>query len=191
MQFIVAVDENWGIGKDGGMLDHLPKDLAFFKETTSGHVVVMGRKTLESFPGGKPLPNRLHIVLTNNLDYSAPDGVMLVHSLDELAEMLDNLGRDDVFVIGGASVYATLLDVCSGGYVTHIGRAYEGVQKYFPNLDEKNHWQLSRIIKEEEDKGRSLRFCYYENKTLMSLEEKIKVAQKSTAFISQRAHNIK
>lgn len=173
MQFIVAVDENWGIGKDGGMLDHLPKDLAFFKETTSGHVVVMGRKTLESFPGGKPLPNRLHIVLTNNLDYSAPDGVMLVHSLDELAEMLDNLGRDDVFVIGGASVYATLLDVCSGGYVTHIGRAYEGVQKYFPNLDEKNYWQLSQIIKEEEDKGWSLRFCYYENKTLMSLEEKI------------------
>lgn len=109
MQFIVAVDENWGIGKDGGMLDHLPKDLAFFKEITSGHVVVMGRKTLESFPGGKPLPNRLHIVLTQNRAYKVPEGVVLVHSLEDLADTLKKLGRDDVFVIGGASVYALSL----------------------------------------------------------------------------------
>lgn len=172
MQFIVAVDEYWGIGKDGGMLDHLPKDLAFFKETTSGHVVVMGRKTLESFPGGKPLPNRLHIVLTKNMEYCAPDGVVLVHSLEELSVALKNLGRDDIFVIGGASVYNTLLDVCTGGYVTHIGHAYEGVQKYFPNIEEKEHWHLSKIIKEEDDKGRALRFCYYENDCPVSLEEK-------------------
>lgn len=172
MQFIVAVDENWGIGKDGGMLDHLPKELAFFKETTSGHVVVMGRKTLESFPGGKPLPNRLHIVLTQNRAYKVPEGVVLVHSLEDLADTLKKLGRDDVFVIGGASVYATLLEVCSGGYVTHIGRAYEGVQKYFPNLNENNHWQLSQTIKEEDDKGRALRFCYYKNSCPISLEEK-------------------
>ncbi len=171
MQFIVAVDENWGIGKDGGMLDHLPKDLAFFKETTSGHVVVMGRKTLESFPGGKPLPNRLHIVLTQNPDYRVPEGVLLVHSLKELDAQLKALGRDDIFVIGGASVYATLLDVCEGGYVTHISKAYDGVQKYFPNLDDKAHWQLKETIKKEEDKGRALTFCYYQNQQPGALEE--------------------
>ena len=85
MEFIVTVDENWGIGKDGGMLDHLPKDLAFFKRKTTGHVIVMGRKTLESFPGGKPLPDRLNIVLTQQVEFDAPEGVVQVHSLPELA----------------------------------------------------------------------------------------------------------
>lgn len=173
MQFIVAVDKNWGIGKDGGMLDHLPKDLAFFKEVTSGHVVVLGRKTLESFPGGKPLPNRLHIVLTKNVEYSVPEGVILVHSLEELAETIEKLGRKDIFVIGGSSVYTMLLDVCEGGYVTHISRAYDGVEKFFPNLSDKDQWQVTQIIKEEEDNGRALRFCYYQNKHPKSLEEKV------------------
>ena len=97
MEFIVAVDENWGIGKDGGMLDHLPKDLAFFKKKTSGHVIVMGRKTLESFPGSRPLPNRVNIVVTSQLDYKAADGVILVHSLAELAQLLKTMDREDVF----------------------------------------------------------------------------------------------
>ena len=105
MEFIVAVDENWGIGKDGGMLDHLPKDLAFFKRKTTGHVIVMGRKTLESFPGGKPLPDRLNIVLTQQVEFDAPEGVVQVHSLPELARTLRALGRDDVYLVGGASVY--------------------------------------------------------------------------------------
>lgn len=171
MEFIVAVDQNWGIGKDGGMLDHLPKDLAFFKEITSGHVVVMGRKTLESFPGGKPLPNRLHIVLTKNSDYEVPENVVLVHSLDDLHKTLEALEREDIFVIGGANVYATLLGACEGGYVTHIDRAYEGVQKYFPDLSQEENWQLQKTIKKDEDKGRALAFCYYENKQPVSLEE--------------------
>ena len=142
MEFIVAVDENWGIGKDGGMLDHLPKDLAFFKKKTSGHVIVMGRKTLESFPGSRPLPNRVNIVVTSQSDYKAADGVVLVHSLAELAQLLKIMDREDVFLVGGATLYATLKDYCSGGYVTHIGHAYDGVQAFFPDLAAETHWQL-------------------------------------------------
>lgn len=170
MNLIVAVDENWGIGKNGGMLDHLPKDLAFFKQQTSGHVIVMGRKTLESFPGGKPLPNRINIVLTAQQDYQAAEGVVLVHTLKELAEILQTLGREDVFLVGGASLYATLKDYCTGGYVTHIGHAYEGVQAYFPNLNTDAHWQLAETLAEDEENGYSLRFCYYRNLSPQSLE---------------------
>lgn len=170
MEFIVAVDENWGIGKDGGMLDHLPKDLAFFKEKTSGHVIVMGRKTLESFPGGKPLPNRLNIVLTKQLEYEPAEGVVTVHSVPELTQTLRTLNRDDVFLVGGASLYARLKDVCSGGYVTHIAHAYEGVQKFFPNLTEDDRWELSETLGHVEDQGKSLTFCYYRNQSPQPLE---------------------
>lgn len=100
MEFIVAVDENWGIGKDGGMLDHLPKDLAFFKRKTTGHVIVMGRKTLESFPGGKPLPDRLNIVLTQQVEFDAPEGVVQVHSLPGACAHAARAGRDDVYLVG-------------------------------------------------------------------------------------------
>lgn len=169
MEFIVAVDKNWGIGRDGGMLDHLPKDLAFFKETTTGHVVVMGRKTLESFPGGRPLPKRVNIVLTTQKDYTAPDGVLCVHSLAELTQVLSALEREDVFLIGGGSLYARLLPACSGGYVTHIGHAYEDVQVFFPNLDEQAVWQCERTLGIAEDK-QPLRFCYYRNRSPKKLE---------------------
>ena len=155
MEFIVAVDENWGIGKDGGMLDHLPKDLAFFKRKTTGHVIVMGRKTLESFPGGKPLPDRLNIVLTQQVEFDAPEGVVQVHSLPELARTLRALGRDDVYLVGGASVYARLKDVCRGGYVTHIRHAYDGAEVFFPDLS-------------RDDKA--LDFCYYRNLSPQPLE---------------------
>lgn len=170
MQFIVAVDEQWGIGKNGGMLGHFPKDLAFFKQQTSGHVVVMGRKTLESFPGGKPLPHRLHIVITGNLSYRAPEGVILVHSLKELVQALQRLAREDIFLIGGGSMYARLLDYCTGGYVTHIGHCYEGVEVYFPNLSEHSEWCLEEDIAQVDEQGISLRFCHYKNQQPKALE---------------------
>lgn len=171
MEFIVAVDENWGIGKDGGMLDHLPKDLAFFKKKTSGHVIVMGRKTLESFPGSRPLPNRVNIVVTSQSDYKAADGVVLVYSLAELAQLLKTMDREDVFLVGGATLYATLKDYCSGGYVTHIGHAYDGVQAFFPDLAAEAHWQLQETLAEDEEHGYTLQFCYYRNQSPRSLEE--------------------
>ena len=170
MEFIVAVDENWGIGKDGGMLDHLPKDLAFFKRKTTGHVIVMGRKTLESFPGGKPLPDRLNIVLTQQVEFDAPEGVVQVHSLPELARTLRALGRDDVYLVGGASVYARLKDVCKGGYVTHIRHAYDGAEVFFPDLSRDDRWELAETITHAEDQDKALDFCYYRNLSPQPLE---------------------
>lgn len=170
MEFIVAVDENWGIGKDGGMLDHLPKDLAFFKKKTTGHVIVMGRKTLESFPGGKPLPDRLNIVLTQQVEFDAPEGVVQVHSLPELARTLRALGRDDVYLVGGASVYARLKDVCKGGYVTRIRHAYDGAEVFFPDLSKDDRWELAETIAHAEDQDKALDFCYYRNLSPQPLE---------------------
>lgn len=170
MEFIVAVDENWGIGKDGGMLDHLSKDLAFFKRKTTGHVIVMGRKTLESFPGGKPLPDRLNIVLTQQVEFDAPEGVVQVHSLPELARTLRALGRDDVYLVGGASVYARLKDVCRGGYVTHIRHAYDGAEVFFPDLSRDDRWELAETIAHAEDQDKALDFCYYRNLSPQPLE---------------------
>lgn len=170
MEFIVAVDQNWGIGKEGGMLDHLPKDLAFFKEKTTGHVIVMGRKTLESFPGGRPLPDRLNIVLTTQPDYEAAEGVVLVHSLRELSEKLAALGREDVFLVGGANMYARLKDSCSGGYVTHIDHAYEGAEAFFPDLEKAPAWELEKVLSRAEDHGRALTFCHYRNHSVTPLE---------------------
>lgn len=170
MEFIVAVDENWGIGKDGGMLDHLPKDLAFFKRKTTGHVIVMGRKTLESFPGGKPLLDRLNIVLTQQVEFDAPEGVVQVHSLPELARTLRALGRDDVYLVGGASVYARLKDVCKGGYVTHIRHAYDGAEVFFPDLSRDDRWELAETIAHAEDHDKALDFCYYRNLSPQPLE---------------------
>lgn len=171
MKFIVAADARWGIGKDGGLLAHFSKDLAFFKQMTTGHVVVMGRKTLESFPGGRPLPNRLHIILTRDAQYHAPEGVIVVHSIGALAEKLAALGREDVFLIGGASLYGALVDACDEGYVTHIDHVYEEADVHFPNLDFKDNWQFSDTLQTAEDHGVSLRFCHYINRAPRALED--------------------
>ena len=103
MNLIVAVDKNWGIGKNNKLLVSIPSDMKFFRETTSGKVVVMGRKTLESFPNGMPLKNRVNIVLTSNRDYCVKDAV-IVHTLEELQEELKKYKSEDIYVIGGDSV---------------------------------------------------------------------------------------
>lgn len=108
MNFIVAVDKNWGIGKDNKLLVSIPADMKFFRQTTTGKVVVMGRKTLESFPNGLPLKNRTNIVLTGNQDYKVKDAV-IVHSMDELLEELNKYDSDDIYVIGGDSIYHQML----------------------------------------------------------------------------------
>ena len=104
MNLIAAADENWGIGKNGGLLAHISGDMKYFRETTKGKVVVMGRKTLESFPGGKPLKNRVNIVLTQNQDF-APEGVTVCHSIEETLETLKQYPKEDVFIIGGGMIY--------------------------------------------------------------------------------------
>lgn len=139
MKLIVSADENWGIGSNNQLLVHIPDDMRLFREATTGKVVVMGRKTRESLPNGT-LEGRVNIVLTHDQNYKAGNAV-IVHSLEELYQELEQYDTNDVFVIGGSSVYRQLLDECDTAHVTKIDFAYSA-DTYFPNLDEAPEWEL-------------------------------------------------
>ena len=141
MNLIAAVDKNWAIGYQNKLLTSIPEDMKFFRQTTTGKVVVMGRKTLESFPGKKSLKNRTNIVLTRNPSYQA-EGAIVVHNEDELREELKKYDSEDIFVIGGESIYRQFLDECDKAYITKIEYAYTA-DAYFPNLDEKEEWKIT------------------------------------------------
>ena len=147
MNLIVAVDKNWAIGCNNKLLVSIPSDMKFFRETTTGNVVVMGRKTLESFPGGLPLKKRTNIVLTGNPNYEVKDAVV-VHDIDSLLEELKQYPAEDVYVIGGESVYRALLPYCDKAYVTRIDHAYLA-DTYFPNLDEDPEWKMTKVSDEQ------------------------------------------
>ena len=142
MKLIVAVDKNWAIGNKGDLLTSIPEDKKFFRETTTGNVVVMGKKTLLSFPNGLPLKNRINIVLTTDVNFTAKDAI-IVHSLEELDEELKKYNTDSVYVIGGAIVYDELLDKCNEAYVTYID-----ADCYFPNLEKKDEWVMTEESEE-------------------------------------------
>ena len=147
MNLIVAVDKNWAIGKDNKLLVSIPDDMKFFRETTTGKVVVMGRKTLESFPNSKPLPNRVNIVLTRDKAYDAK-GAVVVHSKEELDNELKKYNTDDIFIIGGESIYRLMLDECDRAFVTYVDYGYDA-DTYFPNLDEALNWKLAEESEEQ------------------------------------------
>ena len=119
MNIIVAVDKNWAIGKDNKLLVSIPSDMKFFRETTTGKVVVMGRKTLESFPGGQPLKKRTNIVLTSDRNYKVKDAIV-VHTVEELLQTLKAYKQEDIYVIGGESVYRQLLPYCDTATIIFI-----------------------------------------------------------------------
>ena len=121
--------------------------MKFFRETTTGKVVVMGRKTLESFPNSKPLPNRVNIVLTRDAKYEAK-GAIIVHSKEELNEELKKYNSDDIYVIGGESIYRMMLDECDRAFVTYVDYSYDA-DTYFPNLDEMSDWKLAEESEEQ------------------------------------------
>lgn len=162
MNLIVAVDENWAIGKDNKLLVSIPSDMKFFRQTTTGKVVVMGRKTLESFPNGLPLKNRTNIVLTRSRDYKVKDAVM-VHSVPELLAELEKYNSEDVYVIGGDSVYRELLPYCDTAHVTKISHAYEA-DAYFPNLDAMEEWEVTGESEEQTYFDLEYLFVRYERK---------------------------
>ena len=157
---IVAVDKNWGIGKNNDLLVSIPADMKMFRTETSGKVVVMGRKTLESFPGGLPLKNRTNIVLSGNPDYQVK-GAIVVHCLQELLEEIKKYPKDQVYCIGGDSVYKMLLPYCDTAQVTKIDFAYEA-DRYFPNLDEMPQWQVAAESEEQTYFDLEYRFVRYE-----------------------------
>ena len=162
MNVIVAVDENWAIGKDNQLLVSIPADMKFFRQTTTGNVVVMGRKTLESFPNGLPLKNRTNIVLSRNPDYQVRDAVV-VHTVDELLKELKKYESQEIYVIGGDSVYQLLLPYCDLAHVTKIRHAYEA-DTYFANLDESGEWEITGESEEQTYFDLEYTFVRYERK---------------------------
>lgn len=147
MNLIVAVDKNWAIGLANKLLVSIPADMKFFRETTSGKVVAMGRKTLESFPGGQPLKNRTNIVLTKDKNYKVK-GAIVVNTIEEMIAELEKYSSEEIYVIGGASVYRQLLPYCDTAYVTKIDHVYEA-DTFFPNLDEMDDWKLTGVTEEQ------------------------------------------
>ena len=170
MQAILHCDRNWGIGKKNDLMFRLPKDMKFFRSTTSGKVVVMGSNTLLSFPGGKPLKNRTNIVLWPGGDKNraATDGFVLVETLSNLFAEIAKYPPEDVFVIGGAMMYHTMLPYCSRVLLTKVD-ADGGAEVFFDNLDKLDNWSMTQCSEPEEDNGYTIRFTTYENSAVKSL----------------------
>lgn len=160
MKLIVAVDANWGIGCKNELLVRIPSDQRFFRKTTTGNVVVMGRKTLESFPGGKPLKDRVNIVLTKE-NRSGEYGEVIVHSIEEAMEEIKKYPEKSIYIIGGETIYRQFLPFCDVAYVTKIDHAYEA-DAYFPNLDEDSEWKLAEESEEQTYFDITYTFARYE-----------------------------
>ena len=155
MKVIVAVDQNWAIGKDGDQLCYLKEDLKRFRELTQGHAVILGRKTLATFPGGRPLKGRDNLILSRNPDFAAEGGTVF-HDLSTLLAV----APADSFVIGGESVYKALLPYCDTVYVTKIAHAFPA-DTFFPNLDADPAWEVTQEDPPLEQDGLRYRYVTY------------------------------
>ncbi len=142
MDLIVAVDSNWGIGRNDRLLFRIREDHLRFRDMTVGKTVVLGRKTQQTFPGGRPLKNRTNIILTRNPDFEVAQGDAIVcHDLQALFKLLRSTGTGDVYVIGGESIYRQLLPYCERAHVTKIDYSTRA-DCFFPNLDASPDWVL-------------------------------------------------
>jgi len=162
MNLIVAVDNNWAIGYQNKLLVRIPADQRFFRDETINKVVIMGRKTLESFPGGKPLKQRLNIVITSDNNYKAGD-LFVANNVEEALEAAKEYNSEDIYVIGGASIYKQMLELCEVAYVTKIDYVYTA-DSYFPNLDEMKDWELTGESEEQTYFDLAYNFCKYVRK---------------------------
>ena len=160
MNLIVAVDKNWAIGNQNKLLVSIPADMKFFRETTMDKVVVMGRKTLESFPNGLPLKKRTNIVITRDKNYQVKDAIV-VHSVEEAVDELKKYSEEEIYVIGGESIYRQMLPYCKVAHVTKINHAYEA-DTFFPNLDEMEDWEVTGISDEQTYFDLEYEFVRYE-----------------------------
>ena len=156
MELIVAVFDDWGIGKDGTQPIALSADRKFFRETTKGAMVIVGRKTLADFPGGRPLPNRVNVVLTRQ-NVEIPD-VIVCHSPEEAVALAEKAER--AMVIGGGSIYKQLLPYCDTAYITKVHTTPES-DTFFPNLDEDNGWKHCEVLQSGEENGICYEMCLY------------------------------
>ncbi|MDD6332365.1 MAG: dihydrofolate reductase [Clostridium sp.] len=161
MNAIVAVDNHWAIGNKGSLLVRIPMDQKYFRQMTIGKVVVLGRKTLATFPNGLPLPGRTNIIMSRNQNLKVK-GATVVHSLEELMEELKQYASEDVFVIGGDDIYKQLVPYCDTVYATRIDYRY-AADAYFPNLDDLPSWTLTEEGEENTYFDLEFTFCKYEN----------------------------
>lgn len=159
MKIIVAVDEKWGIGKGMDLLFRFSEDMTFFKEKTIGKTIVMGRKTLESFPNSKPLKNRKNVVITSNKNFKCDDGVVI----NDVKTVVEKYKGDDTFVIGGGEIYSQLLPYCDTAYITKVF-ADGNADVFFDNLDKNGMWELKYVSEKYSENGISFVFCTYINK---------------------------
>lgn len=157
---IVVVDKKWGIGKNNDLLFHIPADMKFFRETTTGHVVVMGANTLKSFPEGKPLPNRVNVVLYP--EGEKRDDCTIVGSLGELKTVLKGYRDREIFVIGGAMFYKTMLPYCERVIADKVD-ADGGAEVFYPNLDEDARFKIIKQAEPIQSNGYTLTITEYEN----------------------------
>ncbi|MCR4649672.1 MAG: dihydrofolate reductase [Lachnospiraceae bacterium] len=163
MKLIACVDSNWGIGYKNELLVRIPSDQKFFRETTTGKVVVMGRKTLDSFPGGKPLKNRVNIVLSSAENPSVREEEIYVKNMDECLEKLKEYDREDVYIIGGASIYKQFLPFCDTALITKVDREFSA-DSYFPNLDKDDEWETVSESDEQTYFDNTFSFLTYKRK---------------------------
>lgn len=159
MNLIAAVDRNWAIGKEGGLLASIRDDMEFFRTKTLGNIIIMGRKTLDSFPGGRPLPGRTNIVLTRNLNFKR-SGVEIFHSLEDIKTRIEDCKSENVFCVGGGSIYELMLPICDTAFITKIDYAYDA-DTYFPNLDKLSDWELVEKSKEHTSFDLTFNFLTY------------------------------
>ena len=162
MNLIVNVDSNWAIGYRGKLLVSIPEDMKFFRSETTGKVVVLGRKTLDTFPGGQPLKNRTNIILTRNPNYQVK-GAIICHSVEEVLEELKKYNSEDVYIIGGDSIYKAFLPYCDVAHVTRTDHVYDA-DTWFPNLEEDPAWVLTGESEEKTYFDLEFRFCRYERR---------------------------
>ncbi len=176
---IVAVSPSWGIGRSGGLLYSLKEDMRFFRRTTLGKTVICGRKTLESFPGGRPLPNRRTIVISRNPFYR-PEGAEVVRSPREALALTEGLPKDEVFVIGGGEIYRQMLPYCDTALVTRVDREPEEAPEiFFPDLEKEEGWTLTEASEPLTEGEFSYRFCRYEQKKAEEKEPELPQPEES------------
>ena len=179
MKAIVNVSEGWAIGKNGRLLVLIPEDMRFFRRATKGKVCVMGRATLDSFPGSAPLRDRVNIVITRDERHIRPQSfealkednnagratrLYCVHSIEEAAKAVQDYPPEDVFVIGGAQVYRDMLPYCDTCLVTKNSFRPEDADTFFPDLDSMPDWELAEEGEEKEYEGIRYRFLTYRRK---------------------------
>lgn len=160
MNLIVSVDENWAIGNKNQLLVRIPNDMKQFRSMTTGKVVVLGRKTLETFPQGQPLKDRTNIILSRSPGFQVK-GAVTTNSVEKLLEELKKYPDEDIFIIGGESVYRQMLPYCNTAHVTKVDHAYEA-DSYFTDLDRDPEWEITADSDEQVYFDITYRFVKYE-----------------------------